>query len=283
MGDVPDVIYSDKLNHASIIDSIRLARQIRKSTVARPYNHMDVDHLRTMLEEDKSKGFRLKFIVTDGVFSMEGDIAPLDKLVDLARTYGALLVVDESHATGVNGKTGRGTPEHFGVDGHVDIITGTFGKALGGACGGFVTSRKEVCELLRQKGRPYTFSNSLPPMVCGATLAAFERLDRDGAALMAKLHGNADRFREGVKAAGFEVHPSKHAIVPVMIRDTAKTMAFAKDLANDGVYAKGLWYPVVERGAERIRVQISAAHTTAQMDAAVAAFKAVGRRTNVLN
>src|SRR5215470_4292377 len=218
--DYQDVIYSDQLNHASIIDGVRLCRAIAKQTVSRLYRNGDVGHLREMLEEDRDKGYRIRIIATDGVFSMEGLLAPLPELVELARKYNALLFVDESHATGALGKTGRGTPEELGVYGQIDVITGTFGKALGGASGGFIAGRRELVEFLRQKSRPYTFSNTMPPPVVTASIAAIDLIENDPS-IVNRLRENTNFFRREIVRAGFTILEGCHPIVPVMLGEAA--------------------------------------------------------------
>jgi glycine C-acetyltransferase len=279
--DYQDVIYSDQLNHASIIDGVRLCRAIAKQTVSRLYRNGDVDHLRGLLEEDRDKQYRIKIIATDGVFSMEGLVAPLAQLVELAREHDALLFVDESHATGVLGKTGRGTPEHLGVHGQIDVITGTFGKALGGASGGFIAGRAPLIEFLRQKSRPYTFSNTVPPSVVLGSITAIDLIERDPS-IVYRLHENTDYFRREVVAAGFEIIEGSHPIVPVMLGEAARAQDMARELLGEGVYIKGLWYPVVPRGEARLRAQISAAHEREDLDRALEAFKIVGSRLGVI-
>lgn len=276
-----DVIYSDQYNHASIIDGVRLCRGIAKHAVSRVYRNRDAGHLRTLLEEDREKGYRLRVIATDGVFSMEGHLAPLPELVELAREFGALLFVDESHASGVIGPTGRGTPEELGVHGLIDVVTGTFGKALGGASGGFIAGRHELIEFLRQKSRPYTFSNTMPPAVVAGSLAAIDLIENDPA-IVARLRDNTARFRSGVVEAGFTILEGHHPIVPVMLGEAALAQQMSRELLAEGVYVKGLWYPVVPRGEARLRVQISAAHSTADIDQAIASFTRVGQRLGVI-
>lgn len=279
--DYKDVIYSDQLNHASIIDGIRLCRITAKSTDARAYPHNQIDTLKLWLEEDKDKSYRIKIIATDGVFSMEGDLAPLPELVDLATRHQALLFVDESHATGVLGASGRGTPEAQGVHGKIDVISGTLGKALGGAAGGFITGKKELIEFLRQKSRPYTFSNTLPPPLVCAAIEAFRLLEEDNS-LVTRLHENTAYFRTEIKRLGFTILEGSHPIVPVMLGEAALAMDMSRELLPAGVYVKGLWYPVVPKGEARLRVQISAAHTKADLDRALSAFEKVGKKLSVI-
>jgi glycine C-acetyltransferase len=277
-----DVIYSDMLNHASIIDGVRLCRQIAKPTVSRLYRSRDLDHLREMLAEDRDKNYRIKIIATDGVFSMEGLLAPLKELVEIARANNALLFVDESHATGALGKTGRGTPEALGVYGEIDVITGTFGKALGGASGGFIAGRTPLIEFLRQKSRPYTFSNTMPPSVVTGSIEALNLIENDPSIVNA-LHENTEYFRREIVRLGFTIIEGRHPIVPVMVGEAAIAQDMSRELLGEGVYIKGLWYPVVPKGEARLRAQISAAHTRDDLDRALAAFQKVGRRLGVIS
>jgi glycine C-acetyltransferase len=276
-----DVIYSDMLNHASIIDGVRLCRQIAKPTVSRLYRSRDLDHLREMLAEDRDKNYRIKIIATDGVFSMEGLLAPLAELVEIARENNALLFVDESHATGALGRTGRGTPEALGVYGEIDIITGTFGKALGGASGGFIAGRAPLIEFLRQKSRPYTFSNTMPPSVVTGSIEALNLIENDPS-IVNTLHENTEYFRREIVNLGFTIIEGRHPIVPVMLGEAAVAQDMSRELLGEGVYIKGLWYPVVPKGEARLRSQISAAHTRDDLDRALAAFQKVGRRLGVI-
>jgi glycine C-acetyltransferase len=274
-----DAIVTDRLNHASIIDGVRLCKARRLV-----YEHADMKDLEAKLREAQSARFRL--VVTDGVFSMDGDIAPLAAVCDLADRYQALVMVDDSHATGFMGRTGRGTPEHCGVKGRVDILTTTFGKALGGASGGCIAGSREIVGLLRQRSRPYLFSNTLPPVVAGATLRALELLSRS-TELRDRLEGNTRLFRDRMTAAGFEIKPGVHPIVPIMFtrfspEDAPLAQRFARSLLDEGVYVKGFFFPVVPRGLSRIRVQISAGHTAAHIEQAVAAFTKVGKALGVL-
>jgi glycine C-acetyltransferase len=269
-----DAVVSDALNHASIIDGIRLCKARRYR-----YAHADMAELAARLEE--ARDARVKLVVTDGVFSMDGDLAPLDRICDLARRHGALAMVDDSHASGFVGKTGRGTPEHFGVQGRVDLVTSTLGKALGGAAGGFVAARQEVVDLCRQRARPYLFSNTLAPSIVGASLVALELLE-GSSALRDRVWQNAARFREQMAAAGFRLKPGSHPIVPIMLGEAKLAADFARDLLEEGIYVVGFSHPVVPKGEARIRVQLSAAHTPAMVDRAVAAFTAVGRRRGLL-
>ncbi len=271
-----DAIVSDALNHASIIDGIRLSKAMRYR-----YAHLDLADLRVQLQAAKDAGARTILVATDGVFSMDGDIAPLDTICDIAEEFGALVMVDESHATGFVGKTGRGSLEHCGVMDRVHVVTGTFGKALGGASGGFTAAKKEIVELLRQRSRPYLFSNTLAPAVAAASLAAIgmlsastERRDR--------LETNTQRFRAKMTAAGFDIRPGVHPIAPVMLGDARLASQMADKLLERGIYVIGFSFPVVPKGQARIRVQLSAAHTTEQIDRAVDAFVAVGRELGVL-
>ena len=274
-----DAILTDRLNHASIIDGVRLCKARRFV-----YEHADMADLQNKLMEAASSRFRL--IVTDGVFSMDGDVAPLDRICDLADQHHALVMVDDSHATGFMGRTGRGTAEHCGVMGRVDILTTTFGKALGGAMGGCIAAKKDIVGLLRQRSRPYLFSNSLAPAVAGATLRALELLSQT-TELRDRLESNTRVFRERMTAAGFEIRPGVHPIVPIMFSrfapyDAPLAQRFARALLEEGIYVKGFFFPVVPRGLSRIRVQVSAAHTPAHVDHAVEAFTKVGRSLGVL-
>jgi glycine C-acetyltransferase len=281
-------VITDSLNHASIIDGIRLCkakRWIYKHGDMRDVEETDPDTLKAAkgLERclKEAAGCRLRMIATDGVFSMDGDIAKLDAICDLADKYDALVLVDDSHATGFTGRTGRGTWEHCGVPGRVDIITTTFGKALGGASGGCVAARKEIVEYLRQKARPYLFSNTLAPTIVGGTLRAVEMLS-SSTALRDKLEANTARFRSGMTAAGFDIRPGVHPICPVMLYDEKLAGRMAAELLDEGVYVIGFSFPVVPRGKARIRVQLSAAHSEAQVDRAIAAFAKVGKRLGVI-
>lgn len=271
-----DAIISDQLNHASIIDGIRLCKAKRYRFLSN-----DMDDLRTKLEEAKAAGARRILIATDGVFSMDGVIAQVDKIVALAKEFGALTMVDDCHATGFTGKTGRGSAEHCGVFGEVDIITGTFGKALGGASGGFTAAKKEVVDLLRQKSRPYLFSNTLAPSIVGASIKVLDILT-SSTALRDKLEANTTQFREGMVAAGFDIIPGTHPITPVMLYDAPLAQQFASALLEEGIYVIGFFFPVVPREKARIRVQISAGHTSEQIDRAIAAFTKVGKELGVI-
>ncbi|MDI7266678.1 MAG: glycine C-acetyltransferase [Myxococcota bacterium] len=266
-------VLTDQLNHASIIDGIRLCKATRFI-----YNHSDMADLEAKLIE--AKGAKYRLISSDGAFSMDGDIAKLDEIVALAEKYDALVQVDDAHATGFLGKTGRGSHEHCGVMGKIDIITGTFGKALGGASGGFTAGRAEIVELLRQRSRPYLFSNTVSSSVVYATIAVFDLLS-ETTELRDKLESNTKRFRDGMKAAGFNIKPGIHPIVPIMLHDEPLAHRFADRLLDEGIYAVGFSHPVVPKGQARIRVQLSAAHETHHIDRAVAAFTKIGRELGV--
>jgi glycine C-acetyltransferase len=271
-----DAIISDELNHASIIDGIRLTKARRYR-----YRNCDMEDLEAKLQQADAEGARFKIIATDAVFSMDGNMAPLDRICELAERYRALVMVDESHSLGFVGKTGRGVTEYFGVMGQVDLITGTLGKALGGAIGGFTTGRREIIELLRQRSRPYLFSNSLPPMVVGAAIAVFDLLS-ETTELRDRLEQNTRYFRQRMSQAGFDIKPGDHPIVPIMLYDAVLAHRFADRMLQEGIYVVGFSYPVVPRGQARIRVQISAAHTREHLDRAVEAFVRVGRELGVL-
>jgi glycine C-acetyltransferase len=274
-----DVIYSDRLNHASIIDGQRLCRA--ETTDRKIYAHADMDDLVRQLEEDRGKDYRLRLIATDGVFSMEGDLAPLDRLVAIARQYGALLFVDDSHAVGVCGKSGRGTPEAKGVHGQVDVLTGTLGKAMGGAAGGYISGRKDLIAFMRQKARTYIFSNSLPPAIVYGAGAAFDLLMKDRSHVR-RLQENTRYFRKEIAALGFTILPGEHPIVPIMLGEASVAQEMSTALLREGVYIRGLWFPVVPRGEARLRAQISAALKKKDLDRALAAFAAVGKKMNLL-
>ena len=274
-----DVIYTDKLNHASIIDGMRLCKP--ETTDKKIYNHADAAHLDRLLQEDTDKGYRLRIVATDGVFSMEGDLAPLDALVEVAHKHGAIIFVDDSHAIGVCGKTGRGTPEHFGVLGKVDVLSGTLGKAIGGAAGGYVSGKKDLIAYLRQKSRPYTFSNSLPPAIVCACLASFDLLTKDKS-IVRRLHENTAYFRKEIKALGFTIIDGDHPIVPVMLGDASLAQEMSAAMLKAGVYIKGLWFPVVPKGEARMRAQVSAALAKKDIDRALDAFKSVGKKLKVI-
>ena len=269
-----DAIYSDELNHASIIDAFKLCK--KENVIKRIYPHGDITALEKMLEEDKEKGYRHKIIVTDGVFSMEGYLANLPEILKLAEKYEVLLFVDDAHAVGVMGKTGAGTPEHFGLHGKIDVLSGTFGKALGGAVGGYIAGKKYLVDLLRQKSRTYMFSNSVPPSVIIASMRALDLL-KEEPELLKKVKENADYFRTGAKKLGFEVLDGEHPIVPVMLGDAKITQAVSKKLLEKGLYVVGLWFPVVPEGTARLRFQISAAHTRKQIDRALQILQEVGQ------
>ena len=269
-----DAILSDALNHASIIDGIRLCKAQRFR-----YKNNDMVDLEAKLQEAQSARYRV--IVTDGVFSMDGSLAKLDSICDLAQKYKALVMVDDSHATGFVGKTGRGSHEHWGVMDRVDIITGTLGKALGGAMGGFTSAKKEIIDVLRQTSRPYLFSNSLAPSMVGAAIQVLDLLS-SSTELRDKLARNAKQFRQGMELAGFDLRPGEHAIVPVMLFDAELAQRFADQLLEEGIYVIGFFYPVVPRGLARIRVQLSAAHEAHQIQKAIAAFVKVGLALGVI-
>ena len=271
-----DAIISDSLNHASIIDGVRLCKAKRFR-----YKNNDMVDLEVQLQAAVEAGSRFKIIVTDGVFSMDGDVAEIAKICDLADKYDALVMVDECHATGFIGKTGRGSVELRGALGRVDIITGTLGKALGGAMGGFTTGRKEIIELLRQRSRPYLFSNSLAPNIVGAALEVFKMLD-ESTELRDRLEENTKYFKAGLKAAGLPFNDGESAIVPVMLGDARLSQDMANRLLEEGIYVIGFFFPVVPKGAARIRVQLSAAHTKAHLDKALAAFEKVARELCVI-
>ncbi len=275
-----DVIYSDRLNHASIIDGQRLCRP--ETTDKKIYNHCDVADLERQLEEDKTKAYRIRMIATDGVFSMEGDLAPLPKIVELARNYGALLFVDDAHGIGVCGKTGRGTAEHHRVLGSIDVYSGTLGKAIGGAAGGYLSGSVELISYMRQKARPYIFSNSLPPAIVCATMEAFRLLNTDKS-IVRRLHENTAYFRKEIQALGFKILEGIHPIVPVMLGEAAIAQEMSTQLLKAGVYIKGLWYPVVPKGEARLRAQISAAHTRKDLDRALEAFEKVGKKMKIIS
>ena len=269
-----DAIISDELNHASIIDGVRLCKAQRFR-----YKNANMEELEGILKE--TQGLRRRLVCTDGVFSMDGYLAPLDRICALAERYGAMVMVDDSHATGYIGKTGRGTPEHFGVMGRVDVITSTLGKALGGASGGYTTGRKEIIDLLRQRSRPYLFSNTLTPALAAAAIRTFEMLS-ETTAHRDKLMDNTAYFRQRLEKLGFDVQKGETAIVPVMLYDAALATRFADAMLAQGIYVIGFSYPVVPKGKARIRVQISAAHEREHLDRAIDAFGAVGRELGVL-
>ena len=271
-----DAIISDSLNHASIIDGVRLCKASRYR-----YENSNMEDLERQLIKANEAGTRFKLIVTDGVFSMDGVVAPLDKICDLADKYDAMVMVDECHAAGFIGATGKGTLEAKGVMGRVDIITGTLGKALGGAMGGYTTAKKEIVELLRQRSRPYLFSNSLAPAIVGASIKVFELLDKD-TSLRDKLEWNTNYFKAGMKKAGFDIIDGDSAIVPVMLYDAKLAQTMANELLTKGIYVIGFFFPVVPKGKARIRVQLSASHTTDHLDKAIQAFIEVGMSLNTI-
>ena len=271
-----DAIISDALNHASIIDGVRLCKAMRFR-----YQHNDMADLEAQLKEANERGAKQKIIVTDGVFSMDGTIAQLDKICDLADQYGALVMTDECHSTGFMGKTGRGVHEFRNCMDRVDIITGTLGKALGGASGGFTSGRKEVIDMLRQRSRPYLFSNTLAPSIVGASIAVFDMLS-ETTELRDKLEENTQYFREQMTAAGFDIKPGEHAIVPIMLYDAVMSQKMADALLEKGIYVIGFYFPVVPKGQARIRVQISAGHDRHHLDKAIAAFTEVGKDLGVI-
>jgi len=271
-----DAIISDSLNHASIIDGVRLCKAARYR-----YENSDMADLEQQLIKATEAGARFKLIVTDGVFSMDGLVAPLDEICDLADKYDAMVMVDECHAAGFIGATGKGTLEAKGVMGRVDIITGTLGKALGGAMGGYTTAKKEIIEFLRQRSRPYLFSNSLAPAIVGASIKVFELLEKD-TSLRDKLAWNTSYFKEGMKKAGFDIIDGDSAIIPVMLYDAKLSQAMANELLEKGIYVIGFFFPVVPKGKARIRVQLSAAHTKEHLDKAIEAFVFVGKMLKVI-
>ncbi len=269
-----DAIISDRLNHASIIDGVRLCKAARFR-----YNHSDMAHLETQLK--RAEKSRFKLIATDGVFSMDGDVALLPEICDLAEKYGAWVMVDDSHATGFFGPTGRGSIEYRKVMGRVDIITSTFGKALGGASGGFTTGRREIVELLRQRSRPYLFSNSLSPVIAAVTVKVIDMIDQSQH-LVEKLQANTAHFRAEITRAGFDIRPGDHAIIPIMLGEAQLAHDMADKLLKEGIYVIGFSYPVVPQGEARIRIQVSAGHETPDLDQAVAAFKKIGSNLGLI-
>jgi glycine C-acetyltransferase len=271
-----DAIISDELNHASIIDGIRLCKAKRFR-----YKHNDMADLERCLIEAKEAGARFTLVFTDGVFSMDGTIAQLDKIREITDRYGALLGIDECHASGFIGKTGRGTHEYRDVFGKIDIITGTLGKALGGASGGFTSGRREVIELLRQRSRPYLFSNTVAPSIVGASIAVLDLLE-SSTALRDKLEANTAYFREAIQAAGFEIKPGTHPIVPIMVHDAVLAQKLSARILELGIYAVGFFFPVVPKGQARIRVQVSAGHSREQLEQAVSAFTQAGRELGLI-
>ena len=269
-----DAIISDALNHASIIDGVRLCKAVRYR-----YANADMEDLERCLKEAQAQRFRI--IVTDGVFSMDGNVAPMDKICDLAEKYDALVMVDESHSAGVVGPTGRGVAEQYGCYGRIDIHTGTLGKAFGGAVGGFTTGRKEIIDMLRQRSRPYLFSNSLPPMIAAAAIETFKILSESNE-LHDRLVENVNYFRDKMIAAGFDIKPTQSAICAVMLYDAPLSQKFAAEIAKEGIFVTGFYYPVVPKGQARIRVQLSAAHRREHLDAAIEAFIKVGKKLGVI-
>ena len=269
-----DAIISDALNHASIIDGVRLCKAVRYR-----YANGDMEDLEKQLQAAQAQRFRIS--ATDGVFSMDGNVCPLDKIYELAKKYNAMVMVDESHSAGVVGKTGHGVTEQYNLRGKIEVLTGTLGKAFGGSVGGFTTGKKEIIDLLRQRSRPYLFSNSIPPMVAAAALKTFELLTRDNK-LQDTLHDNTNYFVEKMTAAGFDIKPTQSAICAVMLYDARLSQEFAAALQEEGIYVTGFYYPVVPQGQARIRVQLSAAHTREQLDKGIAAFVKVGKRLGVL-
>ena len=270
-----DAIISDALNHASIIDGVRLCKAVRYR-----YANGDMADLEEQLKKAQAQRFRI--IATDGVFSMDGNVCPLDKIYELAQKYDALVMVDESHSAGVVGKTGHGVTERYDLRGKIEIITGTLGKAFGGSVGGFTTGKKEIIDLLRQRSRPYLFSNSIPPLIAAAGLKTFDILTRSNE-LQDRLHANTEYFISKMKAAGFDIKPTESAICAVMLYDARLSQEFAAALQEEGIYVTGFYYPVVPQGQARIRVQLSAAHTTEQLDRGIEAFIKVGKNLGVLN
>ena len=269
-----DAIISDALNHASIIDGVRLCKAVRYR-----YANGDMADLEEQLKKAQDQRFRI--IATDGVFSMDGNVCPLDKIYELAQKYDALVMVDESHSAGVVGKTGHGVTERYDLMGKIEIITGTLGKAFGGSVGGFTTGKKEIIDLLRQRSRPYLFSNSIPPLIAAAGLKTFEILTRSNE-LQDRLHANTEYFINKMKSAGFDIKPTESAICAVMLYDARLSQEFAAALQEEGIYVTGFYYPVVPQGQARIRVQLSAAHTQEQLDKGIAAFIKVGKQLGVL-
>ncbi|MBD8390111.1 glycine C-acetyltransferase [Dysgonomonas sp. BGC7] len=269
-----DAIISDSLNHASIIDGVRLCKAVRYR-----YANADMEDLEKQLKLAQSQRFRL--IVTDGVFSMDGNVAPMDKIYELARKYNAMIMIDESHSAGVVGKTGRGTTELFNLKGKVEIITGTLGKAFGGAIGGFTTGKKEIIDMLRQRSRPYLFSNSIPPAITAAGIKMFEMMERTNE-LQDKLHANTEYFVTKMKAAGFDIKPTQSSICAVMLYDAKLSQDMAAKMLDEGIYVTGFYYPVVPKDLARIRVQISAGHEKEHLDKCVAAFTKIGKELGVI-
>ncbi len=275
-----DVIYTDTLNHASIIDGMRLCKS--ETTDKKIYRNNDLVQLEQLLEGDKNADYRFKIIATDGVFSMEGSYARIAALVKIAKKYNAILFVDDCHAIGVVGKSGRGTPEKFDVFGNVNVLTGTLGKAIGGALGGYIAGEKKMIEYLRQKSRPYTFSNSLPPSIVMASIAAFDLLTKDKS-IVKRLHDNTAYFRKEIVSLGFTIIEGDHPIVPVMLGEASVAQEMSKALLKAGVYVKGLWFPVVPKGEARLRVQISASLSKKNIDDALNAFESVGKKLTIIS
>ncbi|MDX9893530.1 MAG: glycine C-acetyltransferase [Patescibacteria group bacterium] len=275
-----DVIYSDELNHASIIDAFKLVK--KANLEKRIYPHADLVSLEKMLQEDSGKDFRFKIIATDGVFSMEGETAPLKELVELAEKYQALLFVDDAHGIGVLGETGGGSPQACGVHGKIDILSGTLGKALGGAVGGYLAGKKEIIDLLRQKSRTYLFSNSLPPSVVKASIKALTLVEQNNKKFSNKVQNNSKYFRNKVKKLGFKTLPGSHPIVPVMLGEAKVAQEMSKRLLAEGLYVVGLWFPVVPEGTSRLRFQVSAAHTKQHLDQALEILAKVGKEMNII-
>lgn len=273
------VIYSDELNHASIIDGLRLVK--KEAVVKRIYPHHDLATLNKMLEEDSARDYTARIIATDGVFSMEGELAKLPELVKLAKEHQALLFVDDSHGVGACGPLGKGSPDELKVLGQIDVLSGTLGKALGGASGGYLAGKKELIEFLRQKARPYTFSNSLPPMIAGASIAAIDLISSQPE-LLKKLKDNTAYFREKIKAVGFKIYGEIHPIIPIHIGEATVAQQMAKELLSQGIYLVGLWFPVVAEGQARLRVQISAAHSQQDLDRALEVLIAVGWQFSII-
>lgn len=277
--DGQDVIYSDEFNHASIIDALKLIK--KDATVKRIYKHAAMTELERMLQEDAVKPYRFRIIATDGVFSMEGSLGLLSELTQLAQKYGALLFVDDAHGVGVLGSSGAGTPEFLGLKGKIDVLSGTFGKALGGALGGYIGGSQTLIDYLRQKSRTYMFSNSLPPMVVGATLAALDILEKNSL-LLTTLRENTKYFRSQLQAANFTILAGEHPIVPVMLGEARAAQAMSQRLFESGLYVVGLWYPVVPEGQARLRLQVSAAHSKSDLDEAVNILSGVGKKLGLI-
>lgn len=273
------VIYSDELNHASIIDGLKLVK--KELFVKRIYPHNNIQALGKMLKEDENENYFVRIIASDGVFSMEGELANLPELVKLAESYKAILFVDDSHGVGVCGQKGKGSPEELGVLGKVDVLSGTLGKAFGGASGGYISGKKELIDFFRQKARPYMFSNSLPPIIAGASLEAIELLEKNPR-LILQSKENTAHFREQIKAKGFEIIEGSHPIVPILIGDAALTQKMQKELLAEGIYLVGLWFPVVPEGQARLRVQISSSHTKNDLDKAISIIANVGKRLKII-